>query len=666
MDAAGGHEATEEAELDEGPPLPSWGTFDYGGGLREVSILKAIEEYLAYHHLIGPLQSFRRDVETAGLKQKPSRATLEVVRDVEEVLLDFDAGKKDEFMASWERIMPPEFHVSREGRSLGLRLQAHFATSRARAALEAGGELEAEELRQDLQPFQAFLSQHGLDEVCGDEALMPLFALPFVQRPHTQPQVREVFTSRWLQDLKGQVETSLRSRQPSIPLLYSLLEAPPAGMESEGAWQAVWAELFRIADSGLDAATMLATGSPVHPAFLMEGRQRLELLREQVPGGLELKLDSQLIPGHGVASPCRSVRSRAATAPPQMPRDLDFGGLAQFLRASVLGSQPTAASSLPAVLRAVLQRLASAEAPLSQRRGFLVSVTCFDVFGAVSHPETLQALLANSSVVELTLGILAVLACEASGRTYIVSNLGCLEKLVETLKAQPLDSPLHVQALAALQRLSLRRASQDRMIALGLVEWAVGMLGHSGEAIQGSPSEFSLEFGSALLMNLALRTAGKRKCVDLDTLTVALNLMEHWNPQIRTHINGTLYSLLAVPSFRANARRAGLDGVLRYIHSHASSLSDDISKKQIEYLLEQLNPQDPDAPESGAESGEDDEDDDENFLEEEELAGLLLGDRSGHSADEALRQFSATPMVAEAQHREFRTFVGRGAMQRMR
>merc|ERR1719386_189145 len=164
------------------------------------------------------------------------------------------------------------------------------------------------------------------------------------------------------------------------------------------------------------------------------------------------------------------------------------------------------------------------------------------------------------------------------------------------------------------------------------------MMGWQGESLQGMPSEFSLEFGSALLMNLALRTEGRRRCMRVDTLTVSLNLMEHWNPQIRTHINGTLYSLLSVASFRARARHAGLEGVLRYIHSHASSLSDDISKKQIEYLLEQLNPRDPEAAEGAVESGEDDEDDDENFLEEEELAGLLLGDRSGHSAEEALRQ----------------------------
>merc|ERR1712187_169853 len=112
--------------------------------------------------------------------------------------------------------------------------------------------------------------------------------------------------------------------------------------------------------------------------------------------------------------------------------------------------------------------------------------------------------------------------------------------------------------------------------------------------------EFSLEFGSAMLMNLALRSAGKRRCGECDTLTVALNLMEHWNPQIRTHINGTLYSLLSLPSFRARARHAGLESVLKSIHSHAVSLGDDLSARQVEYLLEQLCPKDaPDEDDTG-------------------------------------------------------------------
>lgn len=315
--------------------------------------------------------------------------------------------------------------------------------------------------------------------------------------------------------------------------------------------------------------------------------------------------------------------------------------------------------TLAAVLRAILQRLASAESPVAQRRGFLVAIACFDVLGVRDHPETLAGLLVEPGLAELTLGILAVLACEAVGRSYIVANLACVETMVELLKLQSVDSSLHIQALAAMQRLSLRRSAQDRMIGLGLVEWVVAVLGQSQGEGQGTPSEFSLEFGSAMLMNLALRSAGKRKCVEQDTLTVALNLMEHWNPQIRTHVNGTLYSLLSVASFRAKAKNAGLDGVLRSIHAQATSLGDEISMRQLEYLLEQLNPQEQSESGDAAESGEDDEDDDENFLEEEELAGLLLGDRCGVSADEALRHFAASPAVVEAQQREFQNCVGK-------
>mmetsp|Transcript_85867 Transcript_85867/g.277262 ORF Transcript_85867/g.277262 Transcript_85867/m.277262 type:complete len:682 (+) Transcript_85867:52-2097(+) len=671
--AAAAGEAAEDEEL----PLPSCGTFDYGGGLREVAIVSAIEEYFSYHHLQRPLEAFRRDVDRTGLRQTPSRASSALLLGVEDVLAHFDAGLRVEFAAAWARSLPEDFRSGRAGRALELRLQAHFATLRARQTLQEGGEPDPTQLQVDLEPFRAFLGSQGLDEVCGDEALMPLFALPFVQRPHAQPLVAVVFKAKWLQDLRRDVDAALRAQHPQIPLLYDLIEPQPGGQTGQAdgtAWRRVWSELLRVADFGLDAATMLAHGIPISGELLQKARRQLQMLREQVPGGLELRLLSELpIGGPGVMSPARSVRSRAATAPPQMPRDLDFGRLAHFLRARAdererlfagAGPPPT----LAAVLRALLQRLASAEAPLAQRRGFLVAVACFDVLGVRARPGALPELLADPSLAELTLGMLAVLACEAVGRTYIVANLSCVESVVEILKAQQLDSSLHIQALAAMQRLSLRRAPQDRMIELGLVEWVIGVLGWQEEAIQGMPSEFSLEFGSAMLMNLALRTSGKRKCAELDALTVSLNLMEHWNPQIRTHINGTLYSLLTVPSFRAQARRAGLEQILKSIHAQAASLGDEISRRQIEYLLEQLSPPEAEATAAaadGAESGEDDEDDDENFLEEEELAGLLLGDRGGRSAEEALRGFalaSAAPGTAEAQSREFRVFLARGAL----
>eukprot|EP00930_Biecheleria_cincta_P072832 TRINITY_DN60176_c0_g1_i1.p1 TRINITY_DN60176_c0_g1~~TRINITY_DN60176_c0_g1_i1.p1 ORF type:complete len:658 (+),score=147.18 TRINITY_DN60176_c0_g1_i1:126-2099(+) len=644
-------------------PLPSCGALDYGGGMREVSIVGAIEEYLAYHHLKEPLRAFQNEVERQNLLFEPSRASLRVTRDVEDVLRNFDDGEMNKFLEAWQRVMPESFHCSKKGRSLELRLHAHFATLSSRQILQAGQEPDAACLHQDLEPFRSFLAERDVDDGGGEEALMPLFALPFVQRPYAQPNVKDIFSQRWLHELRRDVEDALRSQQPVIPVIYDVLEQQSNPEMGDRAWQSVWAELLRLADTSLDAMALLGQGVPVAPELLCGARQQLELLREHVPGGLELQLKSQLDPRPGISpmSPARSVRSRAATAMPRMPREVNFFTLAQFVCAGAEERRlrfGDGAPTLAAVLRAVLQRIASAESPVAERRGFLVSVACFDVLGVRSRPDVLPQLMSDPGLAELVLGILAVLACEAVGRRYIVANLASVERMVDVLKLQPLDSSLHIQALAAMQRLSLRRAAQDRMIALGIVEWVVGVLGWQGEG-QGTPSEFSLEFGSAMLMNLALRSAGKRKCVEQDTLTVALNLMEHWNPQIRTHINGTLYSLLSVVSFRARAKNAGLEGVLRSIHAQAISLTDEISARQIEYLLEQLNPQEQ-AQGDGAESGEDDEDDDENFLEEEELAGLLLGDRSGISAEEALRPFLVSePGVVEVQSREFQNCVGR-------
>lgn len=653
--------------------LPGWAGFDCGCGFRELSALKAVEEYLAYHDLDELRHVFRRDVRKAGLLQHPSAVPLDAAQEVETALEDFQSGLKEEFFKAWKKIMPEGFRESSPGRALDLRLEAYFATYSMRKALEAGSDPEPEQFQNDLEPFRRYLAERNLDNVGCEEDLMPLFALPFVQRPHLQPQVRDVFTKRWATELQAAIEEALRSKQPTVPILYSTLEMP-AGKGRQSSWQSNWDELVRTADFSLDLAAQTSQGVSFDQNLIHAGRRKLEQLREYVPGGMDLRLASRS-PTAIPTSPSRGLRSRAATAPPQMPADIDFARLARFVcatnaaeRAFAIGAVNGAGNAdMPSViemLRALLQRLAAAEAPLAKRRGFLAAVACFDVLGARTRPAVLPALLANPETAELTLGLLAVMACEAIGRKYIVSNLACIEKVVQLLKVQPTDSSLHIQALAALQRLSLRRAPQDKMIQAGLVDWVVGLLGWQGEAIQGMPSEFSLEFGSALLMNLALRTAGKQRCLEMDTITVALNLMEHWNPQIRTHINGTLYSLLSVPSFRASARRAGLEAILRTLYSQAMSIGDEVSRRQIEYLLEQMNPQDPRNAE-GSESGEEDDDDDENFLEEEELAGLLLGDRSGHSAEECLARFRSTAATAEAQSIEFMAFLTKSNARRL-
>lgn len=59
-----------------------------------------------------------------------------------------------------------------------------------------------------------------------------------------------------------------------------------------------------------------------------------------------------------------------------------------------------------------------------------------------------------------------------------------------------------------------------------------------------------MEYATALLMNLSLRNRGKDECEKLVTeqqinvLKVLSDMMEHDNLQVRTHVNGTLYSIL--------------------------------------------------------------------------------------------------------------------------
>jgi hypothetical protein len=79
------------------------------------------------------------------------------------------------------------------------------------------------------------------------------------------------------------------------------------------------------------------------------------------------------------------------------------------------------------------------------------------------------------------------------------------------------------------------------MISLDLIKWIVVTIRDELETL----SDYSLEYATALLMNLSLRVEGKNKCEEIpDLLNVLSELIENENLQVRTHVNGTLYSIL--------------------------------------------------------------------------------------------------------------------------
>eukprot|EP00126_Sphaerothecum_destruens_P001153 Sdes_comp13334_c0_seq1m3145 len=87
-------------------------------------------------------------------------------------------------------------------------------------------------------------------------------------------------------------------------------------------------------------------------------------------------------------------------------------------------------------------------------------------------------------------------------------------------------------------------------------------------------------------MNLSLRTAGKLKCAQqpLEILKLLNDLLEHENVQVRSYVNGTLYSALSQPQIREQARAMGMDEILKQL----IKVSDESISRQLEFIIEQL------------------------------------------------------------------------------
>ena len=90
------------------------------------------------------------------------------------------------------------------------------------------------------------------------------------------------------------------------------------------------------------------------------------------------------------------------------------------------------------------------------------------------------------------------------------------------------DSLLQQHALGALQKLSLLQRAQTEIIDLGVVQSLVSLLREELESL----SEYTVEYGIALLMNLSLRSRGKICCEECDVLSLLEALIESSNPQV--------------------------------------------------------------------------------------------------------------------------------------
>jgi len=101
------------------------------------------------------------------------------------------------------------------------------------------------------------------------------------------------------------------------------------------------------------------------------------------------------------------------------------------------------------------------------------------------------------------------------------------------------------------------------MIKNDLIKWIIEIL----KTEKDNLSEYSYEYATALFMNLSLRTEGKKKCEEqkLQVLETLIDILEHENIQVRTFVNGSLYSLLTRPKLKEQAKELGLKEMLEIL-----------------------------------------------------------------------------------------------------
>jgi len=112
----------------------------------------------------------------------------------------------------------------------------------------------------------------------------------------------------------------------------------------------------------------------------------------------------------------------------------------------------------------------------------------------------------------------------------------------------------------------------------------------------------------ALLMNLCLRTSGKKRCCfqPKKVLRLLSDLLGFDNLEIRPYINGTLYSVLSLPSMRETAESMGYEDILKeYIQDPSHD------ERQLNFIIKQLHASTPTTDDDILTDGEDEDEDDE-------------------------------------------------------
>ena len=214
----------------------------------------------------------------------------------------------------------------------------------------------------------------------------------------------------------------------------------------------------------------------------------------------------------------------------------------------------------------------------------LFEIFFYDILGALSKSSTLfKQLLSNSNLNLEVMKLVNSLANFNKGKNYLLSKNTLIEDIVKCMIAEKNDTELRQNCLGAIQKFTLRNEPQNKLIELNVIHYLVDIFTYQSDSL----SDYSIEYGLALLMNLSLRKEGKEKfeAVAEKILCILMKFLNYENIQILTCINGMLYSLLKKKKIREFAKNFGVEKKLIEL----KKFNDEQINKQVKYIIDELN-----------------------------------------------------------------------------
>uniref|UniRef100_A0A8C9LGK3 LisH domain-containing protein ARMC9 n=1 Tax=Pavo cristatus TaxID=9049 RepID=A0A8C9LGK3_PAVCR len=610
----------------------------------EAELLGLVREYLDFAEFEETVKVFAKECKikgkplpkTAGVSLRDSKA----VPVQNELLGAFDDGEQKAFFQLWEEHVSSSVRDSEPiAQKLEFYLHVHFATYLLKHSV---GKPDKAELEERISHFKAYLETKGA-ALSQTTEFLPFYALPFVPNPMVHPSFKELFQDSWTLDLRTRLDKFLcltlkASQTPRLLTLFkengqcnkeTLQHLHQQLVESEhrtmtylkrfNRMQADYHNLIGVTAELVDSLEATVNGKMITPEYLQSVCVRLfsNQMRQSVAQSIDFTR-----PGTA------STMLRASLAPvkkqdvPLLP-SLDYEKLKKDLL--------TGNDRLKAFLLQALRWRLTTSYPGEQRDTVLQAYISNDLLDCHSKCQrsVLKLLQSKSEVVRQYMArLINAFASLAEGRLYLSQNPVLLQMLEERLKAEDKDSLTWENVLGALQKFSLRRALQSAMIKDGLIFWLADVL-----ADTDSLSDYTLEYSVALFMNLCLRSAGKKMCARIAdrVLKVLSDLLGHENHEIQPYVNGALYSILAIPSVREEARAMGMEEILRCFLKEGSAEM----IRQIEFIIKQLYSEEPlnDNIVSDDEEEEEDEEEDHDIMEadldKDEVLQPQLGELTG-------------------------------------